>query len=244
MPYYGYYGGYGDFLANNIYCILLIPILILSVWAQAQVSGNFKRYSGVANRRRLTGAQAAEAVLRAHGVYNVAIRPCAGNLTDHYDPRDNSISLSENVYNSASIAAVGVAAHEAGHAVQYAEGYAPLKFRNAIVPVTQFGAKLSTPLVILGLILSIYPLAYAGIILFGAVVVFQLVTLPTEFNASRRALAVLEEGNYLDGEELRGAKKVLSAAAMTYVAALFMSLMSLLRLIVIVSGSKNSRNRR
>ena len=119
MPYYGYYGGYGDFLANNIYCILLIPVLLLSLWAQAQVSGNFKRYSGVANRRRLTGAQAAEAVLRAHGVYNVAIRPCSGSLTDHYDPRDNSISLSENVYNSTSIAAVGVAAHEAGHAVQY-----------------------------------------------------------------------------------------------------------------------------
>ena len=118
MPYYGYYGGYGDFLANNIYCILLIPVLLLSLWAQAQVSGNFKRYSGVANRRRLTGAQAAEAVLRAHGVYNVAIRPCSGNLTDHYDPRDNSISLSENVYNSTSIAAVGVAAHEAGHAVR------------------------------------------------------------------------------------------------------------------------------
>ena len=117
MPYYGYYGGYGDFFANNIYCILLIPVLLLSLWAQAQVSGNFKRYSGVANRRRLTGAQAAEAVLRAHGVYDVAIRPCSGNLTDHYDPRDNSISLSENVYNSTSIAAVGVAAHEAGHAV-------------------------------------------------------------------------------------------------------------------------------
>ena len=123
MPYYGYYGGYGDFLANNIYCILLIPVLLLSLWAQAQVSGNFKRYSGVANRRRLTGAQAAEAVLRAHGVYDVAIRPCSGSLTDHYDPRDNSISLSENVYNSTSIAAVGVAAHEAGHAVQYAENY-------------------------------------------------------------------------------------------------------------------------
>ena len=117
MPYGYYYGGYGDFLANNIYCILLIPILLLSVWAQAQVSGNFKRYSAIANKRHLTGAQAAEAVLRAHGIYNVSIRPCAGSLTDHYDPRDNSISLSQDVYNSATIAAVGVAAHEAGHAV-------------------------------------------------------------------------------------------------------------------------------
>ena len=143
MPYYGYYGGYGDFLANNIYCILLIPVLLLSLWAQAQVSGNFKRYSGVANRRRLTGAQAAEAVLRAHGVYNVAIRPCSGNLTDHYDPRDNSISLSENVYNSTSIAAVGVAAHEAGHAVQYAENYGPVRLRTAIIPATQIGSKFS-----------------------------------------------------------------------------------------------------
>lgn len=136
MPYYGYYGGYGDFLANNIYCILLIPVLLLSLWAQAQVSGNFKRYSGVANRRRLTGAQAAEAVLRAHGVYDVAIRSCSGSLTDHYDPRDNSISLSENVYNSTSIAAVGVAAHEAGHAVQYAENYGPVRLRTAIIPAT------------------------------------------------------------------------------------------------------------
>ena len=183
-------------------------------------------------------------ILDRNGLRNVPVGRISGDLTDHFDPRTNSISLSDSVYGNTSVAAIGVAAHESGHAVQYAEGYAPLKFRNAIVPVTQFGAKLSTPLVILGLILSIYPLAYAGIILFGAVVVFQLVTLPTEFNASRRALAVLEEGNYLDGEELRGAKKVLSAAAMTYVAALFMSLMSLLRLIVIVSGSKNSRNRR
>ena len=183
-------------------------------------------------------------ILDRNGLRNVPVGRISGELTDHFDPRTNSISLSDSVYGSTSVAAIGVAAHESGHAVQYAEGYAPLKFRNAIVPVTQFGAKLSTPLVILGLILSIYPLAYAGIILFGAVVVFQLVTLPTEVNASRRALAVLEEGNYLDGEELRGAKKVLSAAAMTYVAAMFTSLMSLLRLIVIVSGNKNSRNRR
>ena len=151
MPYYGYYGGYGDFFANNIYCILLIPVLLLSLWAQAQVSGNFKRYSGVANRRRLTGAQAAEAVLRAHGVYNVAIRPCSGNLTDHYDPRDNSISLSENVYNSTSIAAVGVAAHEAGHAVQYAENYGPVRLRTAIIPATQIGSKFSFILLLVGI---------------------------------------------------------------------------------------------
>ena len=221
------------------YVVFVLPMVILSLIAQVKVKSTYTKYSRILSRRGLTAEQAARMILDRNGLRNVPVGRISGDLTDHFDPRTNSISLSDSVYGNTS-----VAAHESGHAVQYAEGYAPLKFRNAIVPVTQFGAKLSTPLVILGLILSIYPLAYAGIILFGAVVVFQLVTLPTEFNASRRALAVLEEGNYLDGEELRGAKKVLSAAAMTYVAALFMSLMSLLRLIVIVSGSKNSRNRR
>ena len=240
MPYYGYYGGYGDFLANNIYCILLIPILILSVWAQAQVSGNFKRYSGVANRRRLTGAQAAEAVLRAHGVYNVAIRPCAGNLTDHYDPRDNSISLSENVYNSASIAAVGVAAHEAGHAVQYATDYAPIRIRAAIIPATRIGSNLSWPLLIAGLIFNWTVLVWAGILLFGLVTVFQLATLPVEFNASRRALAAIESRNLLTDDELRGARSVLRAAAMTYVAALLVSFAQLLRLILLYGNRRRN----
>ena len=247
MPYYGYYGGYGDFLANNIYCILLIPILILSVWAQAQVSGNFKRYSGVANRRRLTGAQAAEAVLRAHGVYNVAIRPCAGNLTDHYDPRDNSISLSENVYNSASIAAVGVAAHEAGHAVQYARHYAPIYIRAAIVPVTNIGSRLSMPLIVLGLVLSglgqvFYYVALAGVACYGLCVVFQLVTLPTEFNASHRALRAIEESALLLPEEQTAAKRVLTAAALTYVAALSVTIMQFLRLLLIVTGGNRRRD--
>ena len=214
------------------YVVFVLPMVILSLIAQVKVKSTYTKYSRILSRRGLTAEQAARMILDRNGLRNVPVGRISGDLTDHFDPRTNSISLSDSVYGSTSVAAIGVAAHESGHAVQYAEGYAPLKFRNAIVPVTQFGAKLSTPLVIL------------GIILFGAVVVFQLVTLPTEFNASRRALAVLEEGNYLDGEELRGAKKVLSAAAMTYVAALFMSLMSLLRLIVIVSGSKNSRNRR
>ena len=224
--------------------ILVIIAFALSLFASMGVNSTFARYKKIGSSRGMTGAEAARKILDDNGLYNIGVEHISGNLNDHFDPRSNVIRLSDATYSDSSVAAIGVAAHESGHAVQYAEGYAPLKFRNAIVPVTQFGAKLSTPLVILGLILSIYPLAYAGIILFGAVVVFQLVTLPTEFNASRRALAVLEEGNYLDGEELRGAKKVLSAAAMTYVAALFMSLMSLLRLIVIVSGSKNSRNRR
>ena len=202
MPYYGYYGGYGDFLANNIYCILLIPILILSVWAQAQVSGNFKRYSGVANGRRLTGAQAAEAVLRAHGIYDVAIRPCTGNLTDHYDPRDNSISLSENVYSSASIAAVGVAAHEAGHAVQYAENYGPVRLRTAIIPATQIGSKFSFILLLVGMVLYSQSLFLIGILLFSLTTLFQLITLPVEFNASHRALQTLENQQLLYDDEL------------------------------------------
>ena len=244
MPYYGYYGGYGDFLANNIYCILLIPILILSVWAQAQVSGNFKRYSGVANRRRLTGAQAAEAVLRAHGVYNVAIRPCAGNLTDHYDPRDNSISLSENVYNSASIAAVGVAAHEAGHAVQYAENYGPVRLRTAIIPATQIGSKFSFILLLVGMVLYSQSLFLIGILLFFLTTLFQLITLPVEFNASHRALQTLENQQLLYDDELPSARKVLKAAALTYVAALLMSALQLLRYVLIFLGRSNRGRRR
>lgn len=244
MPYYGYYGGYSDFLANNIYCILLIPILILSVWAQAQVSGNFKRYSGVANRRRLTGAQAAEAVLRAHGVYNVAIRPCAGNLTDHYDPRDNSISLSENVYNSASIAAVGVAAHEAGHAVQYAENYGPVRLRTAIIPATQIGSKFSFILLLVGMVLYSQSLFLIGILLFSLTTLFQLITLPVEFNASHRALQTLENQQLLYDDELPGTRKVLKAAALTYVAALLMSALQLLRYVLIFLGRSNRGRRR
>ena len=243
MPYYGYYGGYGDFLANNIYCILLIPVLLLSLWAQAQVSGNFKRYSGVANRRHLTGAQAAEAVLRAHGVYDVAIRPCSGNLTDHYDPRDNSISLSENGYNSASIAAVGVAAHEAGHAVQYAENYGPVRLRTAIIPATQIGSKFSFVLLLVGMILYSQSLFLIGILLFSLTTLFQLITLPVEFNASHRALQTLENEQLLYDDELSGAKKVLKAAALTYVAALLMSALQLLRYVLIFLGRSN-RGRR
>ena len=234
MPY-SYYG-YGDFLANNIYVILLIPVLLLSVWAQAQVSGSFRRYSRVANRRHLTGAQAAEAVLRSHGIYDVPVRSCRGNLTDHYDPRDNTIYLSENVYAASTVAAVGVACHEAGHAVQYAVGYGPIKVRSAIIPVTQFGSRFSFVLLLIGLLLSSQPLFLVGILLFSLTTVFQLVTLPVEFNASHRALETIEGQGLLDGEELDGAKKVLRAAAMTYVAALLMSALQLLRYVLIFLG--------
>ena len=234
MPY-SYYG-YGDFLANNIYVILLIPVLLLSIWAQAQVSGSFRRYSRVANRRHLTGAQAAEAVLRSHGIYDVPVRSCRGNLTDHYDPRDNTIYLSENVYAASTVAAVGVACHEAGHAVQYAVGYGPIKVRSAIIPVTQFGSRFSFVLLLIGLLLYSQPLCLVGILLFSLTTVFQLVTLPVEFNASHRALETIEGQGLLDGEELDGAKKVLRAAAMTYVAALLMSALQLLRYVLIFLG--------
>ena len=175
MPYYY---GYSDFLANNIYCILLIPVMLLSLWAQLQVSGNFRRYSAQRSRRGLTGAQAAEAVLRSHGVYDVSIRPCRGSLTDHYDPRDNTIYLSEDVYAAPTIAAVGVACHEAGHAVQYAVGYGPVRLRQAIIPVTQLGSKFSFILLLLGMFLYSQTLFLVGILLFSLTTVFQLVTLP------------------------------------------------------------------
>lgn len=240
MPYYSY----GDFLANNIYCILLIPVMLLSVWAQAQVSGSFKRYSRVPNRRRLTGAQAAEAVLRAHGVYDVRITSTWGELTDHYDPRDNTIYLSQPVYSAATVAAVGVAAHEAGHAVQYAAGYAPIRLRNAIVPLTNLGSRCSFLLLFIGMLLYSQSLFLVGILLFSLTTFFQLVTLPVEFNASHRALETIEGQGLLDGEELSGARKVLRAAALTYVAALLMSALQLLRYVLIFLGRSDRDGRR
>ncbi len=238
-----YYSGYGAFLADNIYCLLLIPVLILSVWAQAKVSGNFQKYSKVTNARRLTGAQAAEAVLRAHGVYDVAVRSVSGRLTDHYDPRDNTIYLSQDVYHAATVAAVGVAAHEAGHAVQYALGYFPIRIRSAILPVTQLGSQFSFVLLMAGLLLYSQPLFLVGIVLFSLTTLFQLITLPVEFNASRRALETIEGERLLNDNELHGAKKVLSSAALTYIAALLMSLLQLLRYILIFASRDNGNRR-
>lgn len=176
------------------YVIIVMPMLIISMIAQVKVKSTYSKYSRVFSRRGYTAEQAARLILDRNGLQNVGIGRISGELTDHYDPRSNTISLSQNVYGSSSVAAIGVAAHEAGHAIQHATGYLPIKLRTAIVPVTQFGAKLSTPLIILGLLLGFYQLSYIGIILFGTVVVFQLVTLPTEFNASRRAIAVLSDG--------------------------------------------------
>ena len=237
MPYYSY--GYGYDSANLIYLILLVPVLLLSLYAQAAVSGNFSRYSKVTNRRGLTGAQAAASVLRAHGITDVGIARCSGKLTDHYDPRNNTIFLSDSVYDAATVAAVGVAAHEAGHAVQYAVGYGPVKLRSAIVKTTQFSSQASFIILMLGLVLYSQPILLLGIVLFGVVAFFQLVTLPTEFNASSRALAAIRETSLLDEEETQASKKVLSAAAMTYVAAVGVALMSLLRLLTILGRRRD-----
>lgn len=222
------------------YLIIVMPMLIISFFAQAKVQSTYTKYSKVFNRRGYTAEQAARMILDKNGLRDVGIGRISGNLTDNYNPKTNIISLSDAVYGSTSVAAIGVAAHEAGHAIQHANEYTPIKIRTAIVPITQIGSQLSMPLVLLGLVFGIYPLAYIGIILFGAVVLFQLVTLPAEFNASRRALAALSDG-YLADDEVRGAKKVLSAAAMTYVAALFVALANLLRLLIIVSGGRNNR---
>lgn len=230
------------FYSDAIYWIILIPVLLLSVYAQIKVSSSFNRYSRQRNRRGVTGAQAAYEVLRAHGVHDVAIRSCRGQLTDHYDPRDNTIYLSEPVYNADTVAAVGVAAHEAGHAVQYAMGYGPVRIRSAIIPATQFGSKFAFIALMLGLVLYSQPLFAVGIVLFGLTSLFQLVTLPVEFDASARALGTIDGTSLLDGEERKGAKAVLTAAALTYVAALLMSLVQLLRYLLIFAG-RNDRRR-
>lgn len=213
--------------------IILIPAIIFSIAAQIMVKSAFSEYSKVRNSRGLTGADAAREILDRNGLTNVRIEHISGSLTDHYDPKANVIRLSDDVYGSATVAAVGVAAHEAGHAVQYAEGYYPIKIRNAIIPVTRFGSSLSTPLVILGLALSWDFLITAGILLFCAVVLFQAITLPVEFNASGRALKTLRSSHFLEDDEIKGARSVLTAAAMTYVAAMLSALLSLVRLLII-----------
>ena len=225
------------------YIVLVLPCVLLSLWASANVNSTFNKYSKQLSTRRITGAEAARRVLAANGVYGVRIDRVGGNLTDHFDPKTNVIRLSDSVYDSASTAAIGVAAHEAGHAVQYAQGYGPIKLRAAIIPVTNIGSKLAMPLILLGLILSFaegfsFFFVYLGIACFGLSLVFQLVTLPVEFNASRRAMIALEEGGILTDEEQRGARKTLKAAALTYVAATATALAQLLRLVLIFGGRR------
>ncbi len=228
MPFY-----YG---IDMTYIVYVLPALIFALWAQFNVNSTFKKYSKVHSDRGMTGADAARIILDANGLSHVKIERVAGNLTDHYDPRTNVIRLSESVHDAQTAAAVGVAAHEAGHAVQYAVGYFPMKIRAAIIPVTNLGSTLSIPLVLIGIALSSPTLAYAGVIFFGAVVLFQLVTLPVEFNASRRAIEALELSGMSDGG-VKSARKVLTAAALTYVAALASAIANLLRLLAIVNRS-------
>ena len=226
------------------YLILLFAAMLFSVWASVRVNTTFKKYSSVRPASGITGAEAARRVLDANGLYNVRIERISGNLTDHFDPRSNVIRLSDSVYGSSSASAIGVAAHEAGHAVQYASGYAPLKIRNAIIPVTNFGSRLAMPLILIGLLFSgagtqFLPIAYLGIACFSLSAVFQLLTLPTEFNASRRAMQSIESSGLLRGNELSAAGSVLSAAALTYVAALAVSIIQILRLLAIVNSRRN-----
>ncbi len=223
--------------------ILLIPGFIFALWAQINVSTTFNRCRKIPVC--MTGAQAARQILDANGLRDVQILRVSGHLTDHYDPRENVIRLSDSVYDSASAAAVGVAAHEAGHAVQYAQGYGPIKLRSAIIPVCNIGSNMAMPLFIIGLLLSSvsssgvgYGLMVGGIFAFSLAVVFQAVTLPVEFNASRRAMQALTASGQLDTEELQCSRRVLKAAALTYVAALASSLLSLLRLVIIASGGR------
>ena len=230
-PYYGF---------DWTYLVLVLPCLILSLWASASVKNTFRRYSQQFSQRRITGADAAERVLRYNGVENVRIERISGELTDHFDPRTNVIRLSDSVYSSTSTAAIGVACHEAGHAVQYAKHYAPIKLRAAIIPVTNIGSKLAMPLILLGILIPFlgYTFVYLGIACFGLSLIFQLITLPVEFNASTRAVRAIDEAGILSSQELIGAKKTLRAAAMTYVAATATALAQLLRLIVLFGGRR------
>ena len=238
MPYY-----YFDWT----YIVLVLPCIILSLWASSNVNNTFNRYSKQFSIRRITGAQAAQRVLSANGVNGVRIERVSGNLTDHFDPKTNVIRLSDSVYDSTSTAAIGVACHEAGHAVQYAQNYAPIKLRAAVIPATNLGSKLAMPLILIGVLLSAsleisYSLVYLGIACFGLSLVFQLITLPVEFNASRRAMRAIADVNILTEEEQRGAKKTLTAAALTYVAATAVALSQLLRLLVIFGGGRRRRD--
>lgn len=223
------------------YIFLVLPAVIFALWAQFNVKSTFSKYSKIASRSGMTGFDSARRILDANGLGDVRIAHIAGDLTDNYNPTDNTIYLSDSVYGSNSAAAIGVAAHEAGHAVQHATGYTPIKIRSAIIPITNIGSNLAMPLIILGIILSFPTLAYIGVAAFGLSTLFQLVTLPVEFDASGRALKALEGS--LDGEDLASARKVLRAAALTYVAALAVSLVNLLRLLIIVAGNDRRRRR-
>lgn len=226
------------FLIDRYYILLVLPVIFASMIISARMRSVYNRYSGVRNSRGITGAQAAQMVLNYYGITDVQIMTINGNLTDCYDPVQKVIKLSPDVYNGSSIASVGVACHEAGHAAQHAEAYLPIKIRNSILPVCNIGSTLSMPLLIIGLILSFEPLIWIGIGFFSFTAIFQLITLPVEFNASNRAINVIESNGLLTFEEKLGAEKVLKNAALTYVAALAVSVAQLLRLILRFSGRR------
>jgi len=235
MYYYGF---------DLTYVIIVLPCIILSLWASSSVNSTFKKYSKQMSTRHITGREAAQCVLEANGIYNVRVERVAGNLTDHFDPKTNVIRLSDSVYDSTSTAAIGVACHEAGHAVQYAQSYTPMQIRAAIIPATNIGSWLSMPLILLGVLFGVggsynYTLVYIGIGCFALSLVFQLITLPVEFNASRRAMQAIANRNILTEEEQKGARKTLTAAAMTYVAAVAVAAAQLLRLLLIFGGRRD-----
>ncbi len=241
MPFF--YFGYGS--DWTLFYILFFAVAIFSVWAQYKVNATFKKYSNVPVRNGKTGRQAAEMVLTSNDVRGVDLSKVAGSLTDHYDPKTKTINLSEPVYDKSSVAALGVAAHEAGHAVQDAKSYAPLKLRHAIVKTTNIASNISVPLIMIGILLMAFSdgtlgltVANIGIVAFSAIAFFQLVTLPVEFNASRRAVIALSQSGTMDDDEIKGVKKVLTAAALTYVAALAAALVNLLRMILLVNGNR------
>lgn len=236
-----FYGGYGyggyRYMFDWTY-LLVVAGLVLSLIASANVKSTFAKYSKIRCMAGLTGAMAAERVLHSAGIYDVSIQRVSGELTDHYDPRTKTLRLSDSTYGSNSVAAVCVAAHECGHAIQHQKNYGPLVLRSTLVPAANFGSTLAWPVFLMGLIFSMRPLLTAGIVLFSLAVLFQLVTLPVEFNASSRALKVLESGHLLGDQELAGGRKVLQAAALTYVASLAASILQLLRLIILAGGRR------
>ena len=229
----------GAYFTYYLTGFIMIPVILFAVVCQIKVKTSFNRYSRVKSSRGMTGADAAYQLLRINGISDVRIKRISGSLTDHYNPKTKEICLSEGVFSSTSVAAIGIACHEAGHACQHAEGYFPLKIRNAVIPATRLGSFLGVPLALIGMVLYSDTLVYIGLILYGAVALFQLITLPVEFNASRRALKTIEANGFLDASEYQGAKSVLTAAALTYVAALASALATLLRLFLVAG-----RNRR
>lgn len=226
------------FFIDYWYFVLVVPAILLGLIAQAKVSSTFNKYSKVSTRNGYTAAEVARQILDRNGLYQISINRVSGELTDHYDPRTQTVNLSDSVYNSRSVASIGVAAHEVGHAIQHAQNYAPMQLRSSIIPITNFGSSVAPIMIILGFIFF-RPLVPIGIILFSTVALFQLVTLPVEFNASRRALRTLDQYGILTSDELSGSKKVLTAAALTYVAALIVSLANILRLVLIYTSRRD-----